>query len=391
MKINLNKYNKLKIYNKDGKQCYLDNLFYSKKLRLKTPEEEVRQKIIRWLLDELNVPNNMIKVEESLSHYNKNELKRADICIYYKSELGEEVLCVIECKRSEKILDDDVFTQCKFYAEKIKCPFFALTNGNEILLYKINNRENITEIVDLDTFPKYNEFCMIDNLRTKAIEPYKHNRVYNEYLSSFELQTILFNKEYIGSKTSMVICPIVAKLIDIIYDDNERLEHLDIKYYKFISDIGIRYTSFGNSSGGSWDGFYRSFVIKDRYDNSQIISIGILVSNNEHTYLNVAIDNFEKSHNSIQINLDKYLSLSNREVILSHDGSMTKGKNGAVKRDIVRNYIKDNSDLIIRNNQILLCKFYDKNIYSINDKNLQSLLSNLICYALLRDDLRNSI
>ena len=132
-------------------------------------------------------------------------------------------------------------------------------------------------------------------------------------------------------------------------------------------------------------------MIKDRYDNSQIISIGILVSNNEHTYLNVAIDNFEKSHNSIQINLDKYLSLSNREVILSHDGSMTKGKNGAVKRDIVRNYIKDNSDLIIRNNQILLCKFYDKNIYSINDKNLQSLLSNLICYALLRDDLRNSI
>lgn len=392
MEINLNKYSELDIYVKNGKECYLDNLFYSKKLRWRTPEEEVRQKIICWLLNDINVPNDMIKVEESLSHYSKNDLRRADICVFYNSENSNEdnVLLVIECKRNEKFLSDDVFEQAKYYAKKIKSPFFAITNGTEIVLYKISSDENNIEIVDLNTFPQYQELCCIDNVNTKPLELYKHSKVYNEYLSSHEMHTILLNKEYIGVKTPIIICSIIAKLIDVLYDDRERLRSLNGSSYEFIEDIGVRYTSFGNSSGGSWDGLYRSFLIKDECSNYQIVSLGILASINEHTYLNVAIDDFDKSHNSIQINLDKNLCFTKGEVELIHNGSMTKGKNGAVKRDLVKNYIKENSELKV-NNDIMLCKFKDVINYSINDHALINMLSNLIEYALLRDKLRNMI
>ncbi|MBR1732016.1 MAG: type I restriction enzyme HsdR N-terminal domain-containing protein, partial [Ruminococcus sp.] len=56
-----------KIYKRNGKECFLDPI--RKKLIQITPEEIVRQKVISYLINEMNVPESMISVEEHLSHY----------------------------------------------------------------------------------------------------------------------------------------------------------------------------------------------------------------------------------------------------------------------------------------------------------------------------------
>ena len=55
------------IYKRQGQECYLDPV--RQKLIYITPEEKVRQRVIAYLTEELNVPQNAIACEKHLSHY----------------------------------------------------------------------------------------------------------------------------------------------------------------------------------------------------------------------------------------------------------------------------------------------------------------------------------
>ena len=77
MKINIAEQLLPEVYNRHGKDCYLDPI--RQKLIYITPEETVRQRMISYLVNELKVPKGAILVEEHLSHYNVPSKKRADI------------------------------------------------------------------------------------------------------------------------------------------------------------------------------------------------------------------------------------------------------------------------------------------------------------------------
>ena len=65
-----------------------------------TPEEEVRQKVLQYLIKVLKVPKQAIRVEYLLAKSGLNSKNRADILIcYYNPDDGHwHCLCVIECK-----------------------------------------------------------------------------------------------------------------------------------------------------------------------------------------------------------------------------------------------------------------------------------------------------
>ncbi len=79
--------------------------------------------------------------------------------------------------------------------------------------------------------------------------------------------------------------------------------------FEISEDLKLRYSSFGNAAGGGYTSYYRSFIIKDKNGENQIISIsitGTLSRKNDpkfgnrrgNTQLNVAIDDYEKKHHS---------------------------------------------------------------------------------------------
>ncbi len=74
------------IYKRCGRDCYLDEI--RKKLIYITPEEEVRQKVISYLIHDLEVPSEMISVERHLTHYGIDSSKRADIVV---NQLNEDM------------------------------------------------------------------------------------------------------------------------------------------------------------------------------------------------------------------------------------------------------------------------------------------------------------
>ena len=62
MKINIAEQLLPEVYNRHGKDCYLDPI--RQKLIYITPEETVRQRMISYLVNELKVPKGAILVEE---------------------------------------------------------------------------------------------------------------------------------------------------------------------------------------------------------------------------------------------------------------------------------------------------------------------------------------
>lgn len=85
------------IYIRNSRECYLDPI--REKVIYITSEETVRQRVIAYLINELNVPRRMIDVEEHLSHYGISSRDRADIVVHKVDENNDLVpILVIECK-----------------------------------------------------------------------------------------------------------------------------------------------------------------------------------------------------------------------------------------------------------------------------------------------------
>ena len=105
-----------KIYKRGNKDCYLDPV--RKKLIYITPEETVRQKVISYLIDVLEVPVEVISVEAHLSHYGVNSKRRADIIIHGSDDDGIlRPVAIVECKAPGIILGEKASVILNDYKE----------------------------------------------------------------------------------------------------------------------------------------------------------------------------------------------------------------------------------------------------------------------------------
>lgn len=101
-----------------------------------TPEEWVRQNIIRYFTDYLGYPEFIISIEKEIKVFGKS--KRPDIIIFGK-DLKPKI--IIECKKPEINIDEKVFNQTVNYFLSLNSKYFLLTNGIKHLFCKINEKK----------------------------------------------------------------------------------------------------------------------------------------------------------------------------------------------------------------------------------------------------------
>lgn len=125
----------------------------------------------------------------------------------------------------------------------------------------------------------------------------------------------------------------------LLQDQRYSLRSQSFNGINLIEDGGLRYMSYGNAAGGTYPGYYRYFIVEDKEGNHQIVSMSIFATaktindpvygtRKGITYLVVAIDDFDKSHNSLQLSIDKYVYVGKMECKIWHDGTLTAGKKG---------------------------------------------------------------
>lgn len=113
-----------------------------------TPEEQVRQWFIGVLRDSIGVPEHMMGSEVAFEFGRKPY--RADIVLF--SREGKP-LAVVECKRPEVEITEEVVRQAMRYNAVLDVKFIFLTNGNNTYLY---GREG-ERFVRLASVPSFEE------------------------------------------------------------------------------------------------------------------------------------------------------------------------------------------------------------------------------------------
>lgn len=396
--VDLDKYDIGRDYLREGKKCIFDPI--REIFILVTPEEIIRQKFVRYLIDELKVPKSKIELEVPMSHFKKGALGRADIVVYGENEeMCNIPIIIIECKAPNIHLVDEVWFQAYKYDHILGAGYIIISNGSAT--YGAAWDEENKEYYFLEYLPQYKEL-----LKEK-----KFKFVYDDWQgwkrTDFSLLTTKSTIEeflefgWLGEDTHETLYPFIINLVGFLFDTSINLAPINIDGIDIIED-GHRYTSFGNAAGGTWEGDYKYFILSDEEGNNQIISMSIFAAlkcidhpkfgnRKGHTTLVVAIDDFDKRHNSLQLNLDKYTDVEGNIFTIWHDGSLTVGRSGSAKRKEVLEFIRDHEpEMVLPDGKIILGSFDCSKEIHWNQDNTKHFIKNLIKYAILRDEFRRS-
>jgi type I site-specific restriction endonuclease len=113
-----------------------------------TPEERVRQWCIGVLTSQMGVPAHLMMSEASFTLGDKKF--RADILVYDRKV---RPLAVVECKRPEVEITQDVLDQAIRYNMALDVSYMIITNGTRTFICR--RQEN--GFVFIDKVPTYNE------------------------------------------------------------------------------------------------------------------------------------------------------------------------------------------------------------------------------------------
>ncbi|WP_418262856.1 type I restriction enzyme HsdR N-terminal domain-containing protein [Flavobacterium faecale] len=108
--------------NSENKVAIFDEI--RKKFIILTPEEWVRQHVVRFLLEEKQIPKSLINVEKLLKVNGLN--KRYDVVVF-NSDGSIHIL--VECKAPEVKITQGVFDQIARYNLTMNAEYLMVTNG----------------------------------------------------------------------------------------------------------------------------------------------------------------------------------------------------------------------------------------------------------------------
>ncbi len=134
-------------YKKEGGKVFIFDIIRKKHIVL-TPEEWVRQHMIHYLIDHLQYPKALFRIEGSLT-FNKLR-KRSDIVIYDRQA---QPWMLIECKAPTLKLTQKAFNQVAVYNMTIGARYVAVTNG--IAHYCFEAATSHHEPLRLEAFPVF--------------------------------------------------------------------------------------------------------------------------------------------------------------------------------------------------------------------------------------------
>lgn len=377
-----------KIYKRGNKDCYLDPV--RKKLIYITPEETVRQKVISYLIDVLDVPAEMISVEAHLSHYGVRSKRRADIIVHGTDSEGVlRPVAIVECKAPGIILGEKAADQITDYCNSLGCDFAMMVNDCESFTYHYD--ENQDEYIQIDGLPKYSE--LLENKFSEFVPGEFPARIAHDKISAFLKENLDEYSPDISNLTEHSLACAAFNLLEGLLDPRHQLPKRDYDLFSLIEDYGVRTLSYGNAAGGNFSGLYRSFIV-DVNGSTEFVSIGLSTyatfarPDDVKTVLNVAIDNEKESHHALQLVLDDNVKCSGSKFTFLHHGKIAVSNKGSGKVDELREFVKARRPQLIFGKQFYMGMLVNDRNWNLDDTEVVNLIENLISYALIRDEYR---
>src|SRR6187402_2015143 len=129
----------------DGRIWIYDVL--RKKYLVLTPEEWVRQHFLHYLLNHVQYPKSLIKVEGGLK-FNRLQ-KRTDIVVFDRN--GSPWM-IVECKAPDLPINESTLRQASVYNATLKAKYLVMTNGMKTFCCRIESENGAVMLKDLPPF-----------------------------------------------------------------------------------------------------------------------------------------------------------------------------------------------------------------------------------------------
>lgn len=372
-----------KTYLKNGKECFMDTI--RNKLIYVTPEETVRQKVVSYLIEDLQVPKELITVEDGLSHYGVVSKRRADIIInQFDPETDSRFpLTIVECKAPDVIVGENAVNQGLDYAEALNAKYIMITNGFEMncLYWPLDGSPE--HIDSLPTYPN-----MVDGKYIPLPKPEPLIRIpHNELRQKGEEWYV---NDIFGAKTPKKMLSCMTNLAECFIDLEHRFPIGDYGMFSVLEDYGVRYLSYG-TAGGTFSSLYRSLLIQVE-DVTEFVSFGFNIYSDGKTILAVAIDDPDMTpHHALQLTMDNSLGIIGTKCRFTHSGRISVGHIGSGRIDELKAMIKTYAPELLSNGTITLGELDDNELWYMDSEQVMSFLSNLIKYSLIRDKYRKQL
>ncbi len=150
-KLNLPAYS-FRIKTNPDQKRYIFDMIRQKNILL-TPEEWVRQHLIRFLVEEKEYPSSLISVESGVK---VNHLSRRYDALVYNRQ-GKPIL-LLECKAPSIKISQDTFDQIVAYNRTIQASYLLVSNGMNHYFCKIN--PEIKKVSFLSDIPIFDDLLV---------------------------------------------------------------------------------------------------------------------------------------------------------------------------------------------------------------------------------------
>lgn len=353
----------------------------------RTPEEIVRQHVLNFLLDEMNVPEDYISIEYPLKQFDSISNMRADVVVWKDDEYENKIpFLVIELKAGHIALTDEVLEQVKKYNSLLKAKYLGVSNGKNTKLYECT--DNGLKLLTTD-FYSYKD--LIDG-EVEYQQPLKMRRLPYELISYNKYVDFLKSTSYLGERTRPELHILIAEVQNYLlcgeFIPRGRFNH------KIVRDYSYGTFNSGNASGGSFSGYYRSFLVRSPQGNHTIFRIAIfgtaelqndpIYGNRKgNTYLVVAVEKAGISTNVLQLNLDSFLVADSKynSYNIVHNGR----RNGFKNEDVI-GIVKQKEPALILGDTVFLGTLPIGRSITVEEGS--DLIERLLAYSACRDSLK---
>ncbi|MBX7246211.1 MAG: type I restriction enzyme HsdR N-terminal domain-containing protein [Candidatus Sumerlaeaceae bacterium] len=385
------------------------------------PEERIRQDVVRLLVKKLKVPIDHISTEEPAGNGTKGRSfgGRIDIVVWDRPRIEEEdrvPILGVEVKCEATFKSGSAWEQLSSYQQYLPFRYGAVAYsakwgdvefrdynkahgdvpGDSVgsQLRKLIKRRKFTTPSGISIFDAVVESALYRRVESAKTVEEKKKIISSGRKAELDTLKILYGDNTLRSRPDLFLP--IAVTAWCLYELPLPVRKSSKTFgFQVLEDKGIDWFSNSNAGGGSWPGYYRSFLVKDPDGSAQVYRFSVCGCDDinadkyfgnrvGYTMLIVAIDDLDLGrHNSLQLRLDTFLEESMGGWKLTHDGTMTAGATGAVKRDIVLSKVKQLRPDRLCDSKVQLGSPFRTNAAAVD------MMFRLMCYAYIRDKVRS--
>ncbi len=393
LKIKLKQFEPKKTYTRLGAKCYLDT--FRQMLVPATPESLLLYKMEMYVHHVMGVPKNRMYIHQSLRKYGLDSTKVLDIVIHDVVAGELKPVAIVECKTPGNSLYFTTIAHIEEFAKTFNVNYLIVTNGDDVDSYI--SREDRNSFWKIDNVPNYETICnshreMLEQeaaAKALAVKPAatsaaeKHPKKKEERPKP----VLKFNSQL----TPKEFQPVIMSLLNTLKDTTSKVKSQTLGGIRMVGDCGKRKKNTGYGSEKHPNTVLRTFLIKDFYDNHQLMSLDINPNQAGAPILSVTLDNYDNKQVIFEMDLNVCLKKNDQKVNLFYNFQKAFEAEGPDFIAGLTQLVTEKCPEILRPNTLEFGQMNLTEPVTLAQEDASKALIHVMAFALLLDEYRETI